>query len=138
MQDKYQDVPSFQKIDEIHLEVIKHHISTLVSPAVIKHMGLKTVMEDSSQQIIRRLELFLTGDSNHDVILESKSYPENWWEALKERWFPVQLKKMFPIKFNSVGVKIERTSYFICPHLNFDYSRHQHHLRFFLTNPKNY
>lgn len=26
------------------------------------------------------------------------SYPSNWWQAFKSRWFPVWLKRRFPVK----------------------------------------
>tara|TARA_R100000808_G_C2105275_1_gene121097 strand:- start:479 stop:856 length:378 start_codon:yes stop_codon:yes gene_type:complete len=40
-----------------------------------------------------------------DVGTETVSYPENWIEALKERFFPKWLLKAFPVKMESVSFK---------------------------------
>lgn len=29
-------------------------------------------------------------------------YPQDWWQMLKDRWFPSWMKKLFPVKMNRV------------------------------------
>ena len=50
------------------------------------------------------------------------SYPATWWQALKHRWFPKWLTKLFPIKWRQV-----ETIRF-CPH--FVGPDNEPHLRF--------
>ncbi len=33
---------------------------------------------------------------------ELTKYPSDWWQALKERWFPKWMKQRWPIKYNEV------------------------------------
>ena len=45
-----------------------------------------------------------------------ESYPENWWEAFKDRWFPEWLKRRYPVRFREIH--IDRPVYkAVCPHL---------------------
>lgn len=42
-------------------------------------------------------------------------YPKNWWQAFRERWFPMWWLDRYPIKNNvSVGICV---SHNVCPHL---------------------
>ena len=56
------------------------------------------------------------------------SYPADWWQAFKDRWFPYWLKKKFPVKFN----RIDRVR--ICPHIKLDWDKYsQMHFGFLKT-----
>jgi len=33
-------------------------------------------------------------------------YPENWKEALKERWFPEWMKKKYPVRYKKFDVRV--------------------------------
>ena len=43
-----------------------------------------------------RWKSFLLGEDLGDVII---SFPANWREAFKDRWFPRWLKKKYPVRF---------------------------------------
>ena len=42
---------------------------------------------------------------------ETVSWPADWWQALKLRWFPAWLKRRYPVKME------RRTVRYICPHV---------------------
>lgn len=39
------------------------------------------------------------------------SWPSDWWQAFKDRWFPCWLKTIYPVRYS------ERKCSRICPHL---------------------
>jgi len=73
-----------------------------------------------SKEIIDGLDLDLDSDFLVDMyafraikeVLALKAgdriicYPENWREAIKERWYPQWLKKRFPIKYKKYDVLV--------------------------------
>lgn len=34
-------------------------------------------------------------------------YPENWWEAFKERWFPEFLKNKYPVQYTTHHIEFD-------------------------------
>jgi hypothetical protein len=48
------------------------------------------------------LKIYLWGEDLGNVIFET---PLNWWEAVKERWFPSWLSKRYPVKYKRVYCK---------------------------------
>lgn len=59
------------------------------------------------QRIIHHISWNLLGKE-----IETKKYPETWWDAFKERWYPKFLKKRFPVRWDHFRL------YNICPHIN--------------------
>ena len=49
--------------------------------------------------------------------IETRKYPETWWDAFKNRWYPKFLKKRFPVKWDAFKL------YNICPHINYDWGK---------------
>jgi hypothetical protein len=50
-----------------------------------------------------------------DKICIYHKYPKDWWEALKERWFPEWAKKRWPVEY--VVIDIHEYKYAVCPHV---------------------
>ena len=53
--------------------------------------------------------------------------PENWWEAVKERFLPLWARKKWPIKMETISTEIANLTK-LCPHLK---SHDQDCYRFF-------
>jgi len=47
-------------------------------------------------RVVFEVEGFLWGQR---VANKKVEYPTDWWQAFKERWFPVWLKRRFPVKY---------------------------------------
>jgi hypothetical protein len=52
----------------------------------------------------------------------SFKYPTNWWQALKERWFPMWMKKKFPVLYTTQSITVD----VIYPDLKISLPEHQH------------
>jgi hypothetical protein len=40
------------------------------------------------------------------ALYQEITYPEDWWQAFKERWFPDWLKEKYPIKYTKVVIDV--------------------------------
>lgn len=43
-----------------------------------------------------------------EAVEEEISYPSDWWQAFKQRWFPKALLRRWPVRMRVVHVKLER------------------------------
>ena len=51
----------------------------------------------------------------HSMPGEYVKVPLDWKEAFKERWFPLRLKKRYPVRYRDIEVVIN--NYRVCPHI---------------------
>ena len=51
-------------------------------------------------------------EETHTVSVE---YPETWWHAFKEQYFPAWLKKRYPIKYKTKSETVTFTAYNLYP-----------------------
>lgn len=56
------------------------------------------VVNDIYDHLVFRLHVYVFGE---DLGIKEISYPANWWEAFKDRWFPDWLKHRFPVRFQT-------------------------------------
>lgn len=82
--------------------------------------------ETAIEPIVRAFERETTGTivfqcdcsvagSKRDRIDRRELVPENWWEALLERWLPAWAKRRRPIRYREIVC--QRTIYHVCPHV---------------------
>ncbi len=54
-----------------------------------------------------------------DIIEIHEQWPEDWWQAFKDHWFPAWAKQRWPIRYKRVDVSRE-TYGPLCPHIATD------------------
>ena len=59
-------------------------------------------------------------------------HPADWWEGVKERWFPAWAKRRWPVRMHRVEKKKEVTR--MCPHLRIP-SGDASHVRWLMREP---
>lgn len=101
-------------IEQIVLERIRKTIELRTSEMFRKNLLYAEMRDEAIKQIIYRLRFELFGI--HRQVEKEIKRPLDWREAIKERFFPVWLKKKFPVKFETIGVLIKVDK--LCPHLN--------------------
>lgn len=56
---------------------------------------------------------------NGERIQVHARWPETWWDAFKERWFPQWLLRRFPVSWSEIDV--DRPLYqAVCPHTSLE------------------
>lgn len=84
--------------NEVTLERMKFGLSTFISKE------LESFAIEPDVQITRSIGGNMVATLRQDVfgeqvLHETVRYPADWWQAFKERWFPVWLKRQFPVRY---------------------------------------
>ena len=82
----------------------------------IADFEIDTFMEWHQRKLIFRLRPFLA-QVGELRIQHYIRYPKDWWEAVKERWFPVWLIKKFPVQYTVIDIDYPRYKA-VCPHID--------------------
>jgi hypothetical protein len=102
------------------LDIIRLKASAAVDADIYRTAQVRSALEYISDRLVFQMELALAG-KEHIV-----SYPENWWEAVKERFAPRWFRMKYPVKLRREKV------YNVCPHLNVP-QNHSDHIDFVMA-----
>jgi len=86
---------------EITLNKVKVGAMLTVSEEFIDNLQVTVGYPGTSwleNMIVLSFRSYLWGEDLGDVVIK---YPENWWEAFKERWYPKYILDKFPVKYKT-------------------------------------
>lgn len=70
-----------------------------------RHSEIRQWRDEMEQQLVLTLHASIYGkDYPHRHVIR---YPENWWEAVKERFAPCWFRDMFPVRFTEITASLE-------------------------------
>ena len=112
-------------VSEIQLEKIKLAIAEKVSEQMMDHLvSIEAVGDDF---ICNRLTLiirgYIWGESGKTQTIR---YPATWWDAVKERWFPIWLLSRYPATYREHEISL-KTLY---PNFKISMPRETHVLKY--------
>lgn len=116
-----------KEISRINLEKMQFEISKYIPESILGEARID-ISETIKNEMKAEIRFFLYGKEIKREIEETYSYPRDWWQAFKERWYPGFLKKQFPVKYRKVDKIIRH--FHICPHLNI--ASKEKHLEFLM------
>jgi hypothetical protein len=99
-------------LDKIKLRALRR-----ADLAFFSRADVSLYLDHITESLIFQLELELAGKNG------MVSYPSDWWEAFKKRFFPKWLLKKYPVVYHE-----EKTVY-VCPHIDVP-KNHSEHLEF--------
>ena len=82
----------------------------------IADFEIDTFMEWHQRKLIFRLRPFLAQIGEQKFSYHAK-YPKDWWEAFKEKWFPLWLKGRYPVQYTNIDIEVPRYDA-VCPHVD--------------------
>lgn len=115
--------------NEIQLEKIKLAFTEKLSRLAFAELSEAEVrFEEIADDFIRNqltmvVQGYLWGESGPTQTI---SYPETWWDAFKERWFPQWLLSRYPIRYRHHEISL-KTLY---PHFRISMPRETHVLKY--------
>ena len=92
----------FVKFEEIILKRIKLQTSIMIDGRdflLENNVGYRSYEDHVVGTLIHNLTLQL---ASHQLKHEEITYPADWVQAFKERWFPKWLLKKFPVKYTTI------------------------------------
>jgi hypothetical protein len=87
------------------LEVLEYNVQVSVNADVLlpgfnPKVNLKLLNEEISRCLRARLKTYIAAEQRKTYV----SYPANWQESFKERWFPKWLKQKYPVQYKKIEV----------------------------------
>lgn len=76
---------------------------------------VETDMDYIADAMVVSLFTYMAGIGKERVEVHEE-WPANWWEALKERWFPAWALRRWPVQKKSIHIS-KAVYHAVCPHL---------------------
>jgi hypothetical protein len=109
-------IPHLSAIKKIFLDKVSHHVAFEIAPdAPFIANNWEVVVEQVARRLVFHLKAAALGKNIENVDIEEK-WPQDWWQAFRERWFPAWWLNRWPVKYKRISV--HKAIYRICPHLN--------------------
>ena len=99
-------------IDTINLERLTATAMEVVSAEYRAHIDHDNIMRGLAYRLDRIVWANKIGE-------ELESWPADWWEAVKERWFPKWALRRWPVRYRHLSLK----AYHAYPSLNLQHHR---------------
>ena len=99
------------------VERIKLGVSMGVPRAVMLSAVIESELDFCTNRLTYHLSAYMNGGLFKERIQIDEQWPLDWWQAVRERWFPSWWLARWPVKYRSVHV--DRPIYAaVCPHLD--------------------
>ena len=102
----YKNISMEDKIRDIYLSKMFVHDQFMINDSLLKCELIDPVLTltQELERSIFTIKGYLWKDDK-DEIVEVK-YPRDWWQHFKLRWFPIWLKKRYPVIFTVETIKV--------------------------------
>ena len=97
-------------METIELQKLKYAIIASVPEAIITDVRLIDHFDFISNEVVAQVIGIIWSQQ-----LEEIKYPRDWWQAIKDRWFPNWLKERYPVIYTIVDVKAKYPKYKLMP-----------------------
>lgn len=110
-------------------------------PFVRNHLKVSTRIDEDAQELVCLLTSIVLGkhegriDYDAPAVDVEEKYPEDWWQAFRERWLPRWWLKRYPVVYQTISVHRPKVSIHeqkirVCPHLDIMVRDNQSHYQF--------
>ena len=65
---------------------------------------------------IAKIQIVLWSNKIREEVQETIKFPRDWWQAVKERFFPKFLKRKYPVKYQYRDIVFHH--FHTCPHID--------------------
>ena len=88
---------------------------------------LNAYREEALKRLVYELRVHLASAPERELILSEVRHdvPADWWEAVRERWFPAWWVRRWPIKYEAIEVRRIERQIKVCPHIGWKEKDHQ-------------
>ena len=92
---------SEKRLQKFKLVLLQYLGPKLIDFGEPPELEFSTVADWMSDDIVLRIKQEVWG---REVERQEHQWPADWWQAVKERWFPAWAKKRWPIKYRHVRI----------------------------------
>ena len=107
MKDRFETVVA----EKVYLYT-KQYFSRRTFNTIVSSMKLHSFCTDGGERLCLLLDAYILGMPKERL---QRRWPADWWQALRERWFPKWWLRRYPVRYEEIDVQLfER----VCPHVN--------------------
>lgn len=107
-------------IKEVTVEAIRFYLQTVIDrralPVDMSQIKVSVLLEEVSKDLILRLVHDVYGRQVSDHVRAIRHIETDWWQALKQRWFPRWAKCRWRVEWEEIETRIDE--YHLCPHIS--------------------
>lgn len=86
----------------VQLELRHFYAQTRISELVaVENIHIEQVIHQSVGDLVLQLRACVAGERISEI-----NYPSDWWQAFKQRWFPVWAQKRWPVKWDRYQIDL--------------------------------
>ncbi len=108
-------------VKELHAQILEVCVQEALSKYGMYGLQSRLTLEENVHSMVRdmiyTLRGYVAGKDRVEVYYKYFRWPENWWEAFKERWFPDFLLLRYPVKYHNETVESSHHHTKMCPHV---------------------
>lgn len=91
-------------VEKIVLERVHFYHQQILDQTILQEPVIDVVLDNLSYDMVVRMRCFVWGET---VGEHAVSYPKDWWEAFKERWFPYSWQDRWPTKMKTIKFDVK-------------------------------
>lgn len=118
--------PFTTEFQRVTLEVIKYRLTKAIHERELffaaGNIDASAMIDQMSRSLVAELTVFmLKGRTSTGSATESVTFPADWWQVFKERWFKYRLTRWltrrYPVRYTTVKVPTHYEITRVCPHV---------------------
>jgi hypothetical protein len=106
---------SVKKIKMAKARICVSHAHDPRAINLFKRADLYEYRSSINNMLISSLDTYILGMPDENIEVH-KSWPKDWWQAFKQRWFPDWAIRRWPVEMSRIDV-CERRYKAVCPHI---------------------
>ncbi len=105
-----------QTYTETVLRRVEFGIRRELDRSGMSQLDFNVVVSDVARGMAVELRAYLWGETLGNISIHEE-WPRDWWQAFKDRWFPLWALTRWPVRYQTIDVEEVRHGP-LCPHLN--------------------
>ena len=97
----------------------------VIGEAILSDASCDQWRDEMNRRQVRRLVSYVLAMPKERIrVSEHRSWPADWWQAFRERWFPVWWLKRWPVRYERLDIEVDEQKYGpVCPHVRVQSNR---------------
>ena len=101
---------------ELEANIERIIVQESIDPHMARNMELIAYEDVVTRNMAVRLIRYIASTDGRVDTIEHISYPETWWDAFKERWYPKWMLRRWPAEHVERALTLKQVH--MCPHLD--------------------
>lgn len=92
----------WHEVNEVALRQFEYGVQAAVSNRLGRVVESEAFRDRFSNMVTCAFTTKIAGET---LEVKEATFPADWWQAVKERWFPVWVKERWPVRYASIRIE---------------------------------